>query len=564
MIYSIQCIGDIGPALVSTMVACSAPSPATRSNATHAQTDGTVVCDEGHDSSRELRRIGNRTTDSTSDAQHEAHGHRHRGARARRRRRRGGATARAYRRARSHGEGGADRGIDRRGGSHAARGGDARSAGFARYTPTAPRRAPNSTPRRLACCAPMPAVARRQRRGSRAERARLVRGRARAVRVESITKRFVDPGAFAAPGSPLLSMQDGRRLRITANATPGRRARPSARPAHRGNDRGNSGERDHRRRRSARRETSTRSTRSSTNAANGALPGSTATLVASARRRARARRSASALIRQGDLTGVTLRTAQGDETRWIRLGAHDGRHGRGDGGAAGRRSSRRSRRRGARDRRGELTMGIAGRVAQAFLRSKLTPLVTLASLAVGFSASLATPREEEPQISVPMIDVVAALAGRVATRGRESARAADRAAHARDPGRRPRLQHVRRRIRDGDRSLQGRRRSGAERDEGAGEARRRDGPAPAGALPPLVKPHSIDDVPVLALTLHRAAYDANMLRQIAVHLEDEIRTVPDVAETFVVGGAAEAVSRHARRRAPRGERRHAGRGGDRR
>ena len=55
-------------------------------------------------------------------------------------------------------------------------------------------------------------------------------------------------------------------------------------------------------------------------------------------------------------------------------------------------------------------------------------------------------------------------------------------------------------------------------------------------LPPLVKPHSIDDVPVLALTLHSRDYDANTLRQVALHLEDEIRTVPDVAETFVVGG----------------------------
>ena len=56
-------------------------------------------------------------------------------------------------------------------------------------------------------------------------------------------------------------------------------------------------------------------------------------------------------------------------------------------------------------------MGIAGRIAQAFLRSKLTPLVTVASLAVGLFAALAIPREEEPQISVPMIDVFAALPG---------------------------------------------------------------------------------------------------------------------------------------------------------
>jgi hypothetical protein len=59
-------------------------------------------------------------------------------------------------------------------------------------------------------------------------------------------------------------------------------------------------------------------------------------------------------------------------------------------------------------------MGIAGRVANAFLRSRLTPLVTLASLAVGGIALLATPREEEPQISVPMIDVIAGLPGQPA------------------------------------------------------------------------------------------------------------------------------------------------------
>jgi multidrug efflux pump subunit AcrB len=56
-------------------------------------------------------------------------------------------------------------------------------------------------------------------------------------------------------------------------------------------------------------------------------------------------------------------------------------------------------------------MGISGRIARAFLRSKLTPLITVASLALGLLGILATPREEEPQISVPMIDVIAALPG---------------------------------------------------------------------------------------------------------------------------------------------------------
>ena len=58
-------------------------------------------------------------------------------------------------------------------------------------------------------------------------------------------------------------------------------------------------------------------------------------------------------------------------------------------------------------------MGIAGRIATAFLHSKLTPLLIVASLAVGGArASSATPREEEPQISVPMIDVMVGAARR--------------------------------------------------------------------------------------------------------------------------------------------------------
>ena len=55
--------------------------------------------------------------------------------------------------------------------------------------------------------------------------------------------------------------------------------------------------------------------------------------------------------------------------------------------------------------------GAAGRLAAAFIHSKLTPLVILASLLLGVYAVLALPREEEPQIIVPMIDVFVAMPG---------------------------------------------------------------------------------------------------------------------------------------------------------
>jgi multidrug efflux pump subunit AcrB len=185
-------------------------------------------------------------------------------------------------------------------------------------------------------------------------------------------------------------------------------------------------------------------------------------------------------------------------------------------------------------------MGLSGKIAQSFLRSKLTPLVTFASLAVGLLAILATPREEEPQISVPMIDVIAALPGAAPGEAENLLARPIEQRMLELPG----VDHVYTMSGDGYAIVTVRFKVGEDQERsvtrvqaklaGASDA------APPGALPLLVKPHSVDDVPVLALTLHSQVYDANVLRQVAIHLEDEIRTVPDVAESFVVGGQPKA------------------------
>src|SRR5512138_3010556 len=56
-------------------------------------------------------------------------------------------------------------------------------------------------------------------------------------------------------------------------------------------------------------------------------------------------------------------------------------------------------------------LGIAGGVARAFIDSKLTPLIIAASILLGVGAVLLLPREEEPQIIVPMIDVFVQMPG---------------------------------------------------------------------------------------------------------------------------------------------------------
>jgi multidrug efflux pump subunit AcrB len=185
--------------------------------------------------------------------------------------------------------------------------------------------------------------------------------------------------------------------------------------------------------------------------------------------------------------------------------------------------------------------GISGRIAKAFLNSKLTPLVTFASLAVGVLGLLATPREEEPQISVPMIDVIVAAPG---SSPAEVENLVSRPLEQRMleiAG----VDHVYTMSGDGYGMVTVRFKVGEDQERSVTKVTTKLASGadmlPSGVMAPVVKAHSIDDVPVLALTLHSTSVDANTLRQVAVHLQDEIRTVPDVAETFVTGGAPKQV-----------------------
>ncbi|MDE3054231.1 MAG: efflux RND transporter permease subunit, partial [Gemmatimonadota bacterium] len=182
-------------------------------------------------------------------------------------------------------------------------------------------------------------------------------------------------------------------------------------------------------------------------------------------------------------------------------------------------------------------MGVAGRIARAFLNSKLTPLITVASLIVGAIGILATPREEEPQISVPMIDVITAMPGATP---REIENLLTRPIERRMweiPG----VDYVYSTSTEGMSLVTVRFKVGQDQETSVTKVHAKlfadADQSPPGATPPLVKPHSIDDVPVLTLTLHGGGYGSNELRQIALHLLEEIRTVPDVAQTFIVGGA---------------------------
>jgi multidrug efflux pump subunit AcrB len=181
-------------------------------------------------------------------------------------------------------------------------------------------------------------------------------------------------------------------------------------------------------------------------------------------------------------------------------------------------------------------MGFAGTLARRFLHSKLTPLLIIASLAVGLIGILATPREEEPQISVPMIDVIAALPGATPA---EVENLITRPIEQR-MWEIPAVEHVYSMAGEGFTLVTVRFKVGEDQERSVTRVHAKLFSAmdrmPPGALPPLVRPHSIDDVPILTLTLASRRYGSNELRQLATQLEDEIRTVTDVAETSVIGG----------------------------
>jgi multidrug efflux pump subunit AcrB len=186
-------------------------------------------------------------------------------------------------------------------------------------------------------------------------------------------------------------------------------------------------------------------------------------------------------------------------------------------------------------------MGISGRIAAAFVRSKLTPLVTIASLAVGVLAIIATPREEEPQISVPMIDVMAAFPGASPA---EAERLLVVPIEKRMWGIAG-VEYVYSSAGEGWALVTVRFKVGENQEESItkvhAELAAAMDEAPPGAMPPIVKPWSIDDVPILTLTLYSRILGSDELRRVATHLDEEIRTLPDVAATFVTGGQPDQI-----------------------
>jgi multidrug efflux pump subunit AcrB len=188
---------------------------------------------------------------------------------------------------------------------------------------------------------------------------------------------------------------------------------------------------------------------------------------------------------------------------------------------------------------GARAMGIAGRIAGAFLHSRLTVLAIVTSLLLGALAMVTLPREEEPQIRVPMVDVRLAWPGQPVEQVERQLTTPVERRLWEIPG----LEYLYSTSGDDGALLIARFKVGSDPDQALTRLRTRLDEAaallPPGATVASVSPRSIDDVPVLALALWspvREDLDQSALRTVAAELAAELRKVPGVARVQLLGG----------------------------
>jgi len=189
----------------------------------------------------------------------------------------------------------------------------------------------------------------------------------------------------------------------------------------------------------------------------------------------------------------------------------------------------------------KIHLGFAGKLAAAFVDSKLTLITFVASLLLGLLAVLLLPREEEPQIKVPMIDVMVAMPGATPQEIEERVSIPMEKLLYELPG----VEYIYSTSMPGKSLLVARFYVGEDLETSIVRLNQKlktnFDRIPHGVSQPLIKPHIIDDVPVLALTFHSSSYDHYTLRRLAAQVDDAVKNIFEVAETTLIGGTRRQV-----------------------
>ena len=180
--------------------------------------------------------------------------------------------------------------------------------------------------------------------------------------------------------------------------------------------------------------------------------------------------------------------------------------------------------------------GVAGKIAGYFINSRLTPLFVIASVLLGMAAVIALPREEEPQIIVPMIDVFVKMPGASAKEVEERATRPMEKLLWEIPG----VEYVYSTSSPGMSMAVVRFYVGQDEEKSIVRLQSKlmanMDRIPPSVSPPLIKPRYIDDVPILALTFWGKDADHYTLRRVAAEVDDLIKREENVSTTTLIGG----------------------------
>jgi len=180
--------------------------------------------------------------------------------------------------------------------------------------------------------------------------------------------------------------------------------------------------------------------------------------------------------------------------------------------------------------------GFTSKIVRFFIDSKLTPLIVIAAVLLGAGAVILLPREEEPQIVVPMIDIFVEAPGMSAKEVEERVTKPMEKLLWEIPG----VEYIYSTSSPGMSMAIVRFYVGQNEEEAIVRLNQKMFAnfdlIPPGVSQPLIKPRRIDDVPILALTLHSDRYDHYQLRRVAAQLHDAIKEVPQVSEVTLIGG----------------------------
>lgn len=185
--------------------------------------------------------------------------------------------------------------------------------------------------------------------------------------------------------------------------------------------------------------------------------------------------------------------------------------------------------------------GLSGNIAKAFLQSKLTMLLMIAFLLVGVYSTMLIPREEEPQIQVPMADVFIGYPGAAPKDVETKVSAPIEKIISNIKG----VEYVYSTSMQGQSMVIVQFYVGEDVERSLvklyTELMKNMDKMPQGITMPLIKTRSIDDVPALGLTLWSEHYDDYRLKQIGQVLGNEIKKVADVSDISILGGRSRQV-----------------------